>query len=69
MILDQSSKYDDLLLENMELYGLAAVAARKGIPLSALLAVTNYTNNNAHEDWFRNHKDASKNYALLFRNL
>ncbi|NQY80148.1 MAG: hypothetical protein HRT47_07540 [Candidatus Caenarcaniphilales bacterium] len=49
------------LVENMELYGIAAIAADHKTPLSSFLVTTNYTNFFAHEDWKANHKEASKN--------
>ncbi len=54
---NQSEKY---LVENMELYGIAAVAKRHEIPLRALLGITNYINPNAHEDWKANNLEVSK---------
>lgn len=49
------------LVENMELYGVAAVAADHKIALGSFLVTTNYSNPYAHEDWKLNHKEASKN--------
>jgi hypothetical protein len=48
------------LLENMELYGVAQVAAEFNIPCSAILGVTNRTDASAHKDWISNHKRVSK---------
>lgn len=48
------------LLENMELYGVASVAEKFKIPYSAILAVSNKTDENAHSDWERNHRRTSE---------
>lgn len=42
-----------ILVENMELYGIAKVANAHQIPWSALLRITNYTNKNAHKDYLQ----------------
>ncbi len=47
-------------VENMELFGVARVATERGIKWSARLAVTNYTDLNAHQDWLVNHQQLSK---------
>lgn len=62
---NQSEKY---LVENMELYGVAAVAKRHGIPLKALLGITNYINHNAHEDWKANNLEVSEKLCVIARN-
>ncbi len=64
-----SKKYDDeILLENLELYGLAKVASEAGIPWNALLGVTNSIGENAHEEWKVNHERVSKNLCDYFKN-
>lgn len=57
------------LLENMELYGVAQVAAEFNIPCSALLGVTNRTDTSAHQDWSNNHKRVSKLLCKHFSEL
>jgi hypothetical protein len=57
------------LLENMELYGVAQVAAEFNIPCSALLGVTNRTDTSAHQDWSSNHKRVSKLLCKYFSEL
>ncbi len=49
----------DAAVENMELLGVAKVASDAALPWRALLAVSNYTNAKAHEDWLREHKRVS----------
>jgi hypothetical protein len=57
------------LLENMELYGVAQVAAEFNIPCSAILGVTNRTDAFAHRDWTNNHKRISKLLCKYFSEL
>lgn len=57
------------LLENMELYGVAQVAAEFNIPCSAILGVTNRTNASAHKDWISNHERVSKLLCDYFSEL
>ena len=57
------------LLENMELYGVAQVAAELNIPCSALLGITNRTDASAHQDWSSNHKRVSKLLCRCFSEL
>jgi hypothetical protein len=57
------------LLENMELYGVAQVAAEFNIPCSALLGVTNRTDASAHQDWNSNHQRVSKLLCDCFSEL
>lgn len=45
-----------ILIENMELYGIAKVAEAHKLPWSAQLKITNYTNKNAHQDWLKNNQ-------------
>ncbi len=52
---------NEILVENMEIYGVAAIAADHKIPFNSFLVTTNYTNSNAHQDWKMNHKEASRN--------
>lgn len=57
------------LLENMELYGVAQVAAEFNIPCSAILGVTNRTDASAHQDWSSKHKRVSKLLCECFSEL
>lgn len=59
---------DKFLVENMELYGVAAVAAKNKIPLKSLLGITNYINPNAHEDWKANNLSVSEKLCVIVRN-
>ncbi len=59
-----SSKYAkqylerNIHLENMEFYAVLKVAHKFGIPAGGIFIVTNYCDENAHEDFKRNHKEA-----------
>ena len=45
-------------LENMEYYAVLKVAKSFAIPAAGIFIVTNYCNENAHEDFLKNHKEA-----------
>jgi nucleoside phosphorylase len=45
-------------LENMEFYAVLKVAHKFGIPAGGIFVVTNYCDENAHEDFVKNHKEA-----------
>lgn len=45
-------------IENMEYYAVLKVAKTFGIPAAGIFIVTNYCNENAHEDFLKNHKEA-----------
>lgn len=45
-------------LENMEYYAVLKVARSFGIPVAGAFIVTNYCNENAHEDFMSNHAEA-----------
>lgn len=45
-------------IENMEYYAVLKVAKSFGIPAAGIFIVTNYCNENAHEDFLKNHKEA-----------
>jgi len=51
-----------LELENMEFYSILKVAEDFEIPAYGIFIVTNYCNQNAHEDFIKNHEEAK---ALL----
>ena len=44
--------------ENMEFFSVLQVAREFEIPVAGIFVVTNYTNENAHEDFMKNHKEA-----------
>ena len=45
-------------IENMEFYALVQVAKEFNINIGGIFVVTNYTNENAHKDFIKNHKEA-----------
>lgn len=45
-------------IENMEYYAVLKVAKAFAIPAAGIFIVTNYCNENAHEDFLKNHKEA-----------
>lgn len=45
-------------IENMEFFSILSVAKEFEIPVAGIFIVTNYTNENAHEDFMKNHKEA-----------
>jgi len=45
-------------LENMEYYAVLKVAKSFEIPSAGIFIVTNYCDENAHEDFLKNHKEA-----------
>lgn len=47
-------------LENMEFFAVKMVAKSFNIPFRGYFFVTNYCNENAHEDFLKNHKNALK---------
>lgn len=55
-----AKKYNEfgIGIENMEFFSVLSVAKTFEIPVAGIFAVTNYTNENAHEDFKKNHKIA-----------
>ena len=54
-------------IENMEFFSVLSVAKEFEIPVAGIFVVTNYTNENAHDDFIKNHKEAMEkltNYLL-----
>ncbi|RZV14097.1 purine-nucleoside phosphorylase [Aliarcobacter butzleri] len=54
-------------IENMEFFSVLSVAKEFEIPVAGIFVVTNYTNENAHEDFIKNHKEAMEkltNYLI-----
>ncbi len=47
-------------LENMEFYAVLKVAQMYGVPAAGIFIVTNYCDENAHEDFKKNHAEAMK---------
>ena len=45
-------------LENMEFFSIVKVAQEFNIPVAGIFIVTNYCNNNAHNDFKQNHEKA-----------
>lgn len=45
-------------IENMEYFSVLQVAREFQIPVGGIFIVTNYTNEHAHEDFLKNHKEA-----------
>jgi len=47
-------------IENMEFFSVLAVAKEFDIPAGGVFCITNYTNNNAHAEFLKNHKQAKE---------
>jgi nucleoside phosphorylase len=47
-------------IENMEFFSLCSVAKEFDIPIAGIFVITNYTDENAHQDFLNNHKEAMK---------
>lgn len=45
-------------IENMEFFSVLSVAKKFEIPVAGIFVVTNYTDENAHEDFIKNHEEA-----------
>ncbi len=45
-------------IENMEFFSLCSIAKEFDIPMAGIFVVTNYTNQDAHKDFLKNHQDA-----------
>lgn len=50
-------------IENMEFYAVMKVAQEFGIPAGGVFVVTNYCDENAHETFKKNHKEAMQKLA------
>jgi len=55
-------------LENMEFFSVLSVANQFKIPCSGFFVVTNYCNENAHNDFIKNHKKAKELIMLHVTN-
>ena len=51
---------NDILVENLEVYGVAAFAKQRGIKWRAYLGTTNKVSQNGHQEWQENHVQVSK---------
>lgn len=51
-----TDEHQEICLENMELYGLAKIAAQHAIPWNAILAVSNHIHKDANQEWQANHQ-------------
>ncbi len=47
-------------IENMEFFSVLSVAKQFEIPVAGIFVVTNYTDNNAHEEFMKNHESAKE---------
>jgi len=58
-------------IENMEFFSVLQVALEFKIPVTGIFIVTNYTNENAHKDFIKNHKEAMKKLSkyLVDKNI
>jgi len=54
----QNFKQYNIGIENMEYYSLLKVAKEFDVQIGGIFVVTNYCNNNAHQDFLNNHKKA-----------
>lgn len=58
-------------IENMEFFSILSVAKQFEIPVAGIFVITNYTNENAHEDFIKNHKEAMEKLTkyLIEKNI
>ena len=58
-------------IENMEYFSIIQVAREFKIPVAGIFVVTNHTNENAHDDFIKNHEEAMKKLTtyLLEKNI
>ncbi|QSZ43014.1 purine-nucleoside phosphorylase [Sulfurimonas aquatica] len=47
-------------IENMEFFAILKIAQEFGIPAGGVFCITNYTDENAHEDFIKNHEKAKE---------
>ncbi|MCD6190615.1 MAG: purine-nucleoside phosphorylase, partial [Sulfurimonas sp.] len=50
----------DVGIENMEFFAVLKIAQEFNIPAGGVFCITNFTNQNAHEDFLKNHEEAKK---------
>ncbi|MDF3818683.1 phosphorylase [Leptospira sp. 96542] len=58
--------WDQIGVENLELYGLTRAATLLGLNVSALLAITNTVGSNGSNDWQKNWRGASNDLQKRF---
>jgi nucleoside phosphorylase len=51
-------------IENMEFFSVVRIAQEFDIPVGGVFCVTNYCNENAHDDFLKNHETAKAKLAL-----
>ena len=54
-------------IENMEFFAVIKVAQAFNIPVAGAFIVTNYCNENAHQDFMRNHKEAMERLTAYIK--
>lgn len=58
----------NIKIENMEFYSLLSIAKEFNIPAAGIFVITNYTNENAHQDFLINHDEAMKRLISYLHN-
>jgi len=58
----------NIQIENMEFFAVMKVAQFYGISASGIFIVTNYCDNNAHDDFLKNQKEAMKKLDIYVKN-
>jgi len=70
---DLAKKFNDynMGIENMEFFSLLQVAKEFNISIGGIFVVTNYTNENAHQDFMENHIEAKEKLTkyLIEKNI
>ncbi len=70
---DLAKKFNDykIGIENMEFFSLVQVAKEFNISIGGIFVVTNYTNENAHQDFMDNHIEAKEKLTkyLIEKNI
>jgi nucleoside phosphorylase len=55
-------------IENMEFFSVLKIAQEFNIPAGGVFCITNYTNENAHEDFLKNHEKAKELLSIHVKN-
>ncbi len=55
-------------IENMEFFSVLRIAQEFNIPAGGVFCITNYTNENAHQDFLKNHSHAKELLELHVKN-
>ena len=58
----------DVDIENMEFFSVLRIAQEFNIPAGGVFCITNYTNENAHQDFIKNHSHAKELLELHVKN-